>query len=303
MAILLLSPLIAGILILAITNWHIIIAFFIAAYFASLLFSFINTCRMAAKIEKQLNTENIFTIKEALQEWLNFNQRSPIQEKTLRILADITTKEHLTILKIKKARSYEPDDYGQIRNSGWKRECQYYTTEVLIPKITNSEVFSKLSWLFSENSPLLLSPRDPETLDYWFKYLDERIDINTSTENENTIKTLPKNGHDFEKFVASIVERSGWTATITKGSGDHGVDVIAQRASVRIAIQCKLYSQNVGNSAVQQVYSAKDFYGCDHACVVSNAGFTRAAKTAAYRLKVFLLHHEELQEFLETLIY
>jgi HJR/Mrr/RecB family endonuclease len=64
-----------------------------------------------------------------------------------------------------------------------------------------------------------------------------------------------------------------------------------------IAIQCKHYSQPVGNKAVQEVYSGKDFYNTDIAVVVTNNEFTKSAKELASSLDVLLIHHSELKEF------
>ena len=70
---------------------------------------------------------------------------------------------------------------------------------------------------------------------------------------------------------------------------------------VRVAIQCKKYGSPVGNKSVQEAYSAKAFYECDHAAVVTNSTFTKSARQAADSMGVLLLHHEELGDALEPL--
>lgn len=103
-----------------------------------------------------------------------------------------------------------------------------------------------------------------------------------------------KNGVEYEHYVAWVLSSGGWTPQMTPGSGDHGADIIASRGGFRVAVQCKLYSSPVGNTSVQEVYSAKDFYGCHYAVVVSNAEFTRAARKISSSLGVALLHHDGL---------
>jgi len=52
---------------------------------------------------------------------------------------------------------------------------------------------------------------------------------------------------DFEVFCAEELSRSGWAARVTTQSRDQGVDVVAEKAGIRVVLQCKLYSNPVGN--------------------------------------------------------
>ena len=74
-------------------------------------------------------------------------------------------------------------------------------------------------------------------------------------------------GHDFEYFCAVLLKTNGYEkAEVTPGSGDQGIDVIAAKDGIRYGIQCKCYSSDIGNKAVQEAYSGKEFDGvlCDH---------------------------------------
>ncbi|WP_196757689.1 restriction endonuclease, partial [Gluconobacter potus] len=71
--------------------------------------------------------------------------------------------------------------------------------------------------------------------------------------------------------------------------------------SLQIVVQCKLYSQPVGNKAVQEIYTAKQHQQADEAIVVSNAGYTIPARQLAATTGVHLLHHQELASFCERL--
>jgi restriction system protein len=106
----------------------------------------------------------------------------------------------------------------------------------------------------------------------------------------------------YEQHCASILSGSGWTVHATPVSGDHGADVIAEKDGQRLVVQCKLYARPVGNKAVQEVYSARPLYNCDHACVVAPLGFTAQAQRAAHSLSVRLLHHDELRMFADELV-
>ena len=65
---------------------------------------------------------------------------------------------------------------------------------------------------------------------------------------------------------------------------------------MRLVIQCKRYAKPVGNGAVQEIAAASQYWSGDMAAVVSNAGFTPAARKLAAATGVLLLHHDALAE-------
>jgi restriction system protein len=102
---------------------------------------------------------------------------------------------------------------------------------------------------------------------------------------------------DYEHHCAEVLRRAGWAAEVTGMSGDQGVDVLAERGELRVAIQCKLHFANpVGNKAVQEAHAAAGYVDAGHAAVVSNREFTRSAEQLAAKLGVLLLHDSELGE-------
>lgn len=96
-------------------------------------------------------------------------------------------------------------------------------------------------------------------------------------------------GVAFEYTCADILMRRGFhTVSLTKSSGDQGVDILACKGTDLYAVQCKLYSHSVGNKAVQEVYAGKDYYNCSRAAVMTNSYFTQAAVDLADKLGVDL---------------
>lgn len=74
------------------------------------------------------------------------------------------------------------------------------------------------------------------------------------------IRRLTKalSGHDFEHFVAHVLECMGYSARVTEKSGDGGVDVIAHTDELGfqppiIKVQCKLQSDTVGEPEIHQL--------------------------------------------------
>lgn len=88
-------------------------------------------------------------------------------------------------------------------------------------------------------------------------------------------------GGEFEKYVAARVRQMGWDVSATPATRDFGVDLIAQKDSECVAIQCKRLAKPVGVSAVQQVVAGALHHRCGASAVVSNQEFTTAAKELA----------------------
>lgn len=106
-------------------------------------------------------------------------------------------------------------------------------------------------------------------------------------------------GFEFEDFLVKIFQTIGYDVKETKRTQDQGADLFVTRFGKRMVIQAKNYSGSVGNSAVQQVISAKTFYSCDDAMVVTNSYFTKSAKELAESAMVRLIDRNELQNYLD----
>lgn len=113
----------------------------------------------------------------------------------------------------------------------------------------------------------------------WIPDLDERM-----------------SGEQFEEYVQAVLMRNGYKdVTLTKRSGDFGVDILAKYKGESYAIQCKLYSRPVGVAAIQQAYTGCEYYGCDIPVVVTNQRFTSQAITLARSNGVELWDGERLK--------
>ncbi len=107
-------------------------------------------------------------------------------------------------------------------------------------------------------------------------------------------------GHEFEYFCAEILEKHGFLEVeVTKGSGDYGIDILAEKDGVTYAIQCKCYSEPVGVKAVQEAYSGRDYYDRMVGAVLTNQYFTSPAVEAAKKLKILLWDRGYLESMME----
>ncbi len=88
-------------------------------------------------------------------------------------------------------------------------------------------------------------------------------------------------GTQFEDYVAQVARTCGVPVIMTPLSGDWGVDLIVGDRPDRLAIQCKRLGRPVGPGAVQEVVAGAPMQGCTRTMVVTNQGFTPAARKLA----------------------
>ena len=96
-------------------------------------------------------------------------------------------------------------------------------------------------------------------------------------------------GHDFEYYCADLVKDNGFLEVeVTKGSGDFGADILAEKDGITYAFQCKCYDKPIGVKAVQEIYAGRDYYGRMVGVVMTNQYFTQPAVELAQKLNIML---------------
>jgi restriction system protein len=175
-------------------------------------------------------------------------------------------------LCVRKAQKIVDKGYG-IRDSGkWIEDVNMFISQKIIP-LTGA-----------------VSPQ----IEALFRRMIEEVTANYDKLTPEFHEAM--SGQEYERMVASILARQGWFTRLTPATGDAGVDVIAEKSGVKAVIQCKRYSTPVGISAIQEIHTARAIERADHAVVVSNIRYTKAAKQAAVAAGVLLLHHDELPD-------
>lgn len=183
-------------------------------------------------------------------------------------------------------QSLRCDQFGNEDASAWRRWITTFIETQVQPELVLSGVAA-----------------DHSLLEQLSNHVDERVRDTAKSDPADAANRAPDTltPVDYERNCASSLFRRGWTVHPTPATGDHGADVIAEKAGKRLVVQCKLYSQPVGNKAVQEAYSALRLYDGTHACVVAPNGFTAQAERAAQGLSVRLLHHSQLEAFADEL--
>lgn len=207
------------------------------------------------------------------------------------------TAQHIRTLALKKKQTISQDEYGNVLVDRWLEALDYFIDNVL----RKDDLIS--GFLLDEFSGTILAEARHDRLVRTINIVNDAID-------EYEINKIESDAHlsldvdsldpiQFEHYCADILRNSGWDARVTHASGDQGIDVIANRGNVKAVLQCKKYSQPVGNAAVQEVIAGKQFEQADLAAVVSNNSYTQSAKQLAHATGVHLLHYAELEQFAE----
>ncbi|MDD2968496.1 MAG: restriction endonuclease [Lachnospiraceae bacterium] len=107
-------------------------------------------------------------------------------------------------------------------------------------------------------------------------------------------------GLEFEHFCAELLKRNGFCdVEVTKGSGDYGIDIFAEKDGVSYGIQCKCYQEPVGVKAIQEAYAGKEYYEKMVGAVMTNQYFTSPAVEAAKKLRILLWDRGYLDHMME----
>lgn len=201
-------------------------------------------------------------------------------------------KKHQNVLYRKYKQTHYIDEYGKECTDGWDRELDYFIEHVIKPEIDEDNFRIKTNIVKFKIELAMLCIKNPDFANYLgnSKVKDtpyEYIEVNT--------------GLEYENFIEEVLKEGDYVVIRTPKTGDQGVDLIAIKNDIRIAIQCKFYSKPVGNKAVQEVVAGKDYYECEYACVVSNNFFTPAAKKLASASNILLLNEDSIVEELNKI--
>lgn len=195
-----------------------------------------------------------------------------------------SVEAQMSALGRRKAQLVRLDAYGKALEEPWLKEVDYFVTNHIEPALDEGERSA-------------LSRSRPEVL----RSICAQVDGATQGLDAFPNFSGDMNPAQFEAFCAEELRRSGWDARVTPQSHDQGADVVAEKNGTRIVLQCKLYSQPVGNKSVQEVAAARSHERAQFAAVVTNNRYTEAAERLASTNKVALLHYRDLQN-LESLL-
>jgi hypothetical protein len=120
---------------------------------------------------------------------------------------------------------------------------------------------------------------------YGFSLIKEEPDIGT----EEFLNAMQGKPFAFEEFIGDLFANKGYKTKVTKKTGDYGVDVIAEKGSERIAIQCKMLNKDnkISNTAIQKAKGSLDHYNANKLIFITTANeYTKQANAQANSSKI-----------------
>jgi len=229
--------------------------------------------------KKEKEESELQNLKEIETLWDNLsNERNKEISKVRKKCYDISFK-YAHNLALERQKYVFKDPYGHENIENWKKlGVKYFFNKIVVPNLSESEV------------KILL------TDDLYFSVIDNIAEAAQSNLVLNSQSYDSKmSGKEYELFCSDILKKAGWFVSMTKSTGDQGVDLIAEKNNIKIVIQCKNHNSRIGNKAVQEVAAGRIFYNADLAFVVSNSYYTTSAYQLANKNLVKLLHHADLE--------
>lgn len=215
-------------------------------------------------------------------------QSQRYSRKSLQERLTVQMSQHEAALVSYFRQSISRDSFGNVDENKWHKHVETFLSRQVVPDVADYS-----AWRSSR-----VGCEAAATVGRFTRQKDEL------KRRENPLSAMEAHqvsASEYEQLCADILNALGWNAQVTQASRDHGADVIAEKQGLRVVIQCKRYSQPVGNKAVQEVHSALNLYAGDVGCVVAPSGFTPQARREANGLAVKLLHHSELDNLDEML--
>ena len=120
---------------------------------------------------------------------------------------------------------------------------------------------------------------------------DKRIDIDKM------------DGGTFEHFCADLLRVNGWTdVRVTPASGDHGIDITAEKDDIKWGFQCKRWGDTkVDAIAIGQTYKGKALYECDMVAVITTSTLTAQAEGEAKQLGIKVWGRGKIRQLMSKL--
>jgi len=85
-------------------------------------------------------------------------------------------------------------------------------------------------------------------------------------------------GLEFESWTAALFEQQGFRIDTTPTTGDHGIDLIIQNGRDKAAVQCKRWTDTIGEPVIREFYGALLHSGIRRGMVVTTSTFSIQAK-------------------------
>jgi len=153
------------------------------------------------------------------------------------------------------------------------------------------------------NNTLFPTERAEITPDELFgNIFGNKIEIKLESQTIGDIDRL--NPNLFEASIASLYKKQGFDVFLTPYSNDKGVDIVIMRNGENYLIQAKQTKSLVGNSAIQEIYTAKKYYEDKfkeqfNLLVITNNDYSSSARILAKLNNIELLNRVNLEKLIK----
>ena len=113
---------------------------------------------------------------------------------------------------------------------------------------------------------------------YWiYLFAHEKVTstrVNLKWADRNWWWTL--DGWEFEEEVARIFRLNGYSAKVTKKTGDGGIDIILYKDKEKYIVQCKHYQNPLPIEPLRALNGVREDFGADKLIMIASSGLSKA---------------------------
>jgi Holliday junction resolvasome RuvABC ATP-dependent DNA helicase subunit len=107
-------------------------------------------------------------------------------------------------------------------------------------------------------------------------------------------------GIEFEEWTATLLRKHGYQVKSTAVVGDHGIDLEIERAGRKIVVQCKRWSDTVGEPELREFYGSMLHSRADAGIFVTTSSFSTQAREFVQQKPITLL---DLKSLVDLFLY
>ena len=102
------------------------------------------------------------------------------------------------------------------------------------------------------------------------------------------------NGYEFEIATAEVLKKHHFNTSVTRGSGDGGIDINAARGGFSGVVQCKAHVASAGPHVVRDLWGVIHHTKADFGIIVSKGGVSIGAVDFAKDGPIYFLNTDDL---------
>lgn len=151
--------------------------------------------------------------------------------------------------------------------------------KLITNEINGAFLYSSFSTVPAFLSYIYIGNKKPPKTKLQLSYEQFKKDIDAYyhwKEKKNLDYWLKLDGIAFEYELAELFNARGYKAILTKASGDKGLDIILEKNSDIIIVQCKAHKKRIGPNVAKELEKSMDYFGVREGIIASVSGFNQS---------------------------